>query len=109
MNQFKDFEAQQLSALKGPKSNELKCPTCKNRWFQPVQAMTIDSNITYTIGQAPMPLASHFILKCLKCGDLQELPIVFNSISRKDQDAYMEMHNELSEEYKKEEKEVKQE
>lgn len=110
MNQFKEFEAQQRAALKPKAPNELQCPTCQNRWFEPIRAMTLDKNITYTLHQTPMPTNEHWVLKCLRCGDLQELPIVFNSVSRKDQDNYMEMHEELSQPFVKESKEeVKQE
>jgi hypothetical protein len=112
MTQYRDFEAQQRAALKPVKTNELRCVKCSNRWFEAVEAMTIDTNITYTLQQKPMPFVSHHVLKCLKCGDLQELPMVFNSSSRKDQDSYTEMYDELSkplEEKKEETPVVKQE
>jgi hypothetical protein len=80
MQQYKDWEKDQMQAIEVPKIDAMYCQKCKCTWWQKIHAVKIDANKFCTLGQEPVSEASFVILKCVRCGELHEPPIsrVFN-------------------------------
>lgn len=98
MTQYRDFNAQQQSALRS-KSEAVKCKTCACEWFEQVRATKVDMNIFCTLGQqAPEDndLAySQILLRCLRCNDLQELPVNLSSAHKNMLNSYTDLTKAL--------------
>jgi hypothetical protein len=95
MKQFQDWDAQQRSQQRGPAKEAVKCKSCQSEWFEQIKATKIDMNIICTLGQhAPEDngLAySQILLRCLRCGDLQELPVNISGAHKGIQDSYSDL------------------
>jgi Na+-transporting NADH:ubiquinone oxidoreductase subunit NqrF len=100
--QFKDWE--RASAPRANPHEAIKCKNCSCEWFEQVKATKVDLNIICALGQpAPEDNAlaySQILLRCLKCNDLQELPINFSSAPKQMQDSYVDLTKQLQEEKK---------
>ena len=98
MTMFRDFEAQQQAALRGPKEQLVECKECASTWLELIKVEQFDQNKMSTFLQKPTPASDvHFyVLKCLRCGELHEPPMmrgVSNDISK----AYDEMLDVMEE------------
>ncbi len=102
--QYSDWEAQQRSAQKGPRQEAVQCKSCKCEWFEQVQAMKVDLYIISSLGQkAPEDSSlaySQYLIRCLRCGDLQELPLNKSGASKGMIDSYIDLVKQLEEEKK---------
>ncbi len=101
MNQFSDWEAQQRALQRGPVKEAVKCKSCNCEWFEQVKATKIDLHIICTLGQ-PAPedngLAySQILLRCLRCNDLQELPVNISGAHKNIQESYFDLTKTLEE------------
>lgn len=101
MNQYRDFEMQQQSIARGPKQNAIQCKTCKCEWFEQVKVQKIDMNTICTLGQMAPEDSSlaygQILLRCIKCNDLQELPLNISSAHKDIQNSYFELTKTLEE------------
>jgi hypothetical protein len=99
MNQFRDWEAQQRTIQRGPAHEAVKCKSCECEWFEQVKATKIDMNIICTLGQLALEdnqLAySQVLLRCLRCNDLQELPINISAAHQGMQKSYSDLTQAL--------------
>lgn len=99
MTQFRDFDARQQGLQRGPAREACKCRNCNCEWFEQVKATKIDMNIICTLGQlAPEDngLAySQIVLRCLRCNDLQELPVNISGAHQAVQASYSDLTSEL--------------
>lgn len=99
MNQFQDWDAQQRSLQRGPPKEAVKCSSCGCEWFEQIKAMKVDMNIICTLGQqAPEDSGlaySQVILRCLRCNDLQELPVNISGSHKAIQDSYADLTESL--------------
>jgi hypothetical protein len=95
MKRFSDWDTQQHVLQKLPAHEAVKCKTCASEWFEQVKATKIDMNIICTLGQAAPEdnsLAySQILLRCLRCNDLQELPVNMSSAHKAIQDSYSDL------------------
>lgn len=71
----KDFE-RAAQGLKPLKKEYVKCATCSCNWFEKVEATRVDENQLTGLGMVPPSSGGPFhLLKCLRCGDVQEPPL----------------------------------
>lgn len=95
MKQFQDWDAQQRSLQKGPAHEAVKCKGCGSEWFEQVRATKIDMNIICVPGQpAPEDNAlayTQMLLRCLRCNDLQELPVNMSGAHKGIQESYSDL------------------
>ena len=62
------------------KERSIQCAGCSSEWFEQVRISKIDSLVLATPGQSVPELGySHVVLRCIKCNDIQELPINLSS------------------------------
>jgi hypothetical protein len=99
MSQYRDWEAQQNSLQRASLKEAVKCKTCQCQWFEQVKATKIDMNIICTLGQmAPEDNSlaySQVLLRCLRCNDLQELPINLSGAHKAIQNSYLDLTESL--------------
>lgn len=94
MQQFKDYEAQQMALSKKPDADLMKCANCDCSWLEPVRAARFDKNIVSGIGQQPPALVDFALLRCVRCNELHEPP-VNRMFSHQEAKVYDEMLDEL--------------
>lgn len=101
MQQFRDWEAQQMTAMRGPKQEFLTCQECGSDWMETVHAIRVDRNKINSLGQAPMAEASATVLRCVRCGELHEPPVnrVFNHPESKVYDEFLDTLQEPEEKW----------
>lgn len=82
----------------------VKCQTCKCEWFEVVKAQKIDVNSIMSLLQAPADdtvTYSHFVTRCLRCGDIQELNINLSSGTQAVSNSYGNLVDSLKPEEEK--------
>lgn len=77
-----------------------KCFSCGCHWFEVITASRIDTNVVSDLGQMPAEVDKFHLLRCLKCGDMQEPPLANNMMSplRKSYDDLLDALEEKKEE-----------
>jgi hypothetical protein len=77
----KDFE-RAAQGLKPLKKEYVSCATCGCNWFDKVEAFRVDQNQLTNLGSAVPPHGGPFnLLRCLRCGDVQEPPLATSHMS----------------------------
>lgn len=77
----KDFE-RAAQGLKPLKKEYVACMTCGSNWFSTTQAIRVDQNQLMNLGSAVPAHGGPFtLLKCLRCGDIQEPPLAASQMS----------------------------
>lgn len=80
MTLYRDYEAQQQAALRAPKNDPIACKGCGCEWFEQIRVSKIDMNTLASPGQTVPELGyTHVLIRCVRCNDLQELPINLSS------------------------------
>jgi hypothetical protein len=95
---FGDWEKSQ--GVRAPDHKAVQCKTCNCEWFEQVRATKVDMYISSSLGQQlPIDNAlanTQYLLRCLKCSDLQELPVNISGAHPQMQKDYIELTEELS-------------
>lgn len=99
MTQFSAWEAQQRSLQRPAAKEAVKCKSCNCEWFEQIKAVKVDMNTICTLGQAAPEdsgLAySQILLRCLRCNDLQELPVNISGAHHAIQESYADLTKTL--------------
>lgn len=84
----------------------LNCGSCGSTWFETIVVSRFDSGTIGVLGQKPSSLDTLYLLKCIRCHDLQEPPINAHPMSplRKDYDSLLDTLEEKVEKVSNEEK-----
>lgn len=102
-SEFRDVGGHRLR-----RSDVFACVTCKSEWFQVIKACKISSAIQSAYFQLPGEITFHYVLKCCKCNDFQELPIQESTGNQSTQDEYRGLIETLSQDNKTETKSDKE-
>lgn len=64
------------------------CTGCKSIWWEKIKAGQFSSAASSSFFQMPDELTFHYVLRCLGCGDYQELPLQESSGNQATKDEY---------------------
>jgi hypothetical protein len=96
MQQWSEYERAQHAALAGPPKQLLNCVECGATWFEIVRAVQIDTNQLSALGQTPSHDGGYSLLKCVRCGETHEPPIIRGGFNQETK-AYDNLLDELQE------------
>lgn len=93
-----DWEKSQK--IKLPDREAVSCKTCKCEWFEQVLAMKVNMHTVSALGQKVPEdngMANpQYVLRCMRCNTLQELPLNISGSHPQMQKDYLSMVNDLS-------------
>jgi hypothetical protein len=95
MSEFRDWDVLRNTIPKPQKPTHIECLSCKSKFFEQVRVSKIDMAVLATIGQTVPTTMELVLLRCVKCQDLQELPINMSGSAKPLQNAYNELRETL--------------
>jgi len=97
MNQYRDYEQTVMSAQRPKVPNNIVCQKCKCEWFEQFQVSKFDGNNTVAPGTVlPETFHTFTLLRCAKCGDIQEPPTATSGWDRLSQERYNVLLDDLT-------------
>lgn len=98
MVDFRDWDALRNSIPKPAKPTYIECLSCKCKYFEQISVSKINMAVLASLGQRVPTTEDQILLRCVKCQDLQELPVNMSGSAKGMQDSYNELRGSLEKE-----------